>query len=149
MAQPYDHVILPLANDRDRETEVLWGIADFERHFQRKPEALWLPEAAVNGPTLNVLIKHGIRYEPSDMVKNEIYLSFVPLLNSSRVELLDHPKLVSQLCGLERRTARGGRDSIDHPPNAHDDVANAAAGACLLAVGFGAPSGGPRRLIGV
>jgi hypothetical protein len=42
--------------------------------------------------------------------------------------LLDHPKLVFQLCALERRTARGGKDSIDHVPNAHDDLANAVAG---------------------
>jgi len=55
------------------------------------------------------------------------------LLNAGRVELLDHPRLISQLCSLERRTARGGRDSIDHAPHAHDDVANAVAGACVLA----------------
>ena len=42
--------------------------------------------------------------------------------------LLDHPRLIAQLGGLERRTARGGKDSIDHAPGAHDDVANAAAG---------------------
>jgi hypothetical protein len=49
------------------------------------------------------------------------------------VELLDLPRLIAQLCSLERRTARGGRDSIDHPPKAHDDVANVAAGALELA----------------
>jgi hypothetical protein len=46
--------------------------------------------------------------------------------------LLDHPRLVTQLCGLERRTARGGRDSIDHAPGGHDDLANAVAGAAAL-----------------
>jgi hypothetical protein len=49
--------------------------------------------------------------------------------------LLDHPRLATQLVGLERRTARGGRDSIDHAPGAHDDIANAAAGALVLAAG--------------
>jgi hypothetical protein len=50
------------------------------------------------------------------------------------VSLLDHPKMVAQLCGLERRTTRGtGRDSIDHAPNSHDDLINAAAGALCLA----------------
>ena len=49
-------------------------------------------------------------------------------MNSREVDLLDNSRLVSQLLGLERRTARGGRDSIDHAPGAHDDVANAAAG---------------------
>jgi len=50
-------------------------------------------------------------------------------LNSGLVELLDNPHLIGQLCALERRTARSGKDSIDHPPNGHDDLANAAAGA--------------------
>ena len=58
-----------------------------------------------------------------------------PRLNSARVELLDSPRLISQLCGLERRTARGGRDSIDHGPGGHDDLANAVAGALVLAAG--------------
>ena len=44
-----------------------------------------------------------------------------------RIELLDDPRLIAQLCSLERRTARGGRDSIDHPPGQHDDLANVAA----------------------
>ena len=62
MAQSYNHIILPLANERDKETEILWGIADFQKRFQRKPEGMWLPETAVNDATLRVLIKHGIRY---------------------------------------------------------------------------------------
>jgi hypothetical protein len=78
---------------------------------------------------------HGITYEPTEKTKTQIYTETLPLLNSGRVELLDHPRLNSQLCGLERRVARGGRDSIDHAPGAHDDVANAAAGALVLAAG--------------
>jgi alpha-amylase/alpha-mannosidase (GH57 family) len=62
IAQVYDHIIMPLANERDKETEVLWGMADFEERFHRKPEALWLPETAVNYATLRVLVKHGMRY---------------------------------------------------------------------------------------
>jgi alpha-amylase/alpha-mannosidase (GH57 family) len=62
MAQAYNHVIMPLANERDKETEVLWGIADFEKRFHRKPVAMWLPETAVNYPTLQALIKHGMQY---------------------------------------------------------------------------------------
>lgn len=77
--------------------------------------------------------KHGIDYQPSDKTKSDLYRELLPLLNSGRVELLDHPRLRAQLASLERRTARGGRDSIDHPPGAHDDVANAAAGALVLA----------------
>jgi alpha-amylase/alpha-mannosidase (GH57 family) len=62
MAQIYNHIIMPLAIDRDKETEVLWGMADFEKRFHRKPEAMWLPETAVNYPTLQVLVKHGMHY---------------------------------------------------------------------------------------
>jgi hypothetical protein len=78
---------------------------------------------------------HGIAYEPSELVKSDIYGSFLPLLNSCRVDLLDHKKLANQLVSLERRTARGGKDSIDHPPAQHDDIANAVAGAAVLAIG--------------
>jgi hypothetical protein len=50
------------------------------------------------------------------------------MINSGRIRLLDHQRLIGQLCSLERRTSRGGRDSIDHPPDAHDDVANSVCG---------------------
>jgi hypothetical protein len=79
--------------------------------------------------------KLGIAYELAPRPKSELYRDFLPLLNSRQVDLLDHPRCVAQLCSLERRTARGGRDSIDHAPGAHDDVANAVAGlAVALAV---------------
>jgi hypothetical protein len=76
---------------------------------------------------------HGIVYEPSEKSKSDIYRDLLPLLNSGRIELLDNQRLISQISGLERRTARGGRDSIDHAPGAHDDIANAAAGAIIFA----------------
>jgi alpha-amylase/alpha-mannosidase (GH57 family) len=62
MAQVYNHIIMPLANERDKETEVLWGIADFEKRFHRRPEAMWLPETAVNYATLRVLVNYGMKY---------------------------------------------------------------------------------------
>ncbi|MCW8309118.1 hypothetical protein AruPA_18965 [Acidiphilium sp. PA] len=76
---------------------------------------------------------HGITYHPADRPKSDLYRDLLPLLNSGNAELLDDPRLVQQLCALERRTARGGRDSIDHPPGNHDDLANAAVGALLHA----------------
>lgn len=76
--------------------------------------------------------KQGISIIPCAKPKSDIYREVLPLLNAHRCSLLDHPRLVSQLCGLERRTARGGRDSIDHAPLAHDDVANAAAGVLVM-----------------
>jgi hypothetical protein len=80
--------------------------------------------------------EHGIRYEPAEKSKSELYIEFLPILNSGKADLLDNARLIAQLCSLERRTSRGtGRDSVDHPPGAHDDVANAAAGALVLAAG--------------
>jgi hypothetical protein len=69
---------------------------------------------------------------PSERSKSEIYADFLPLLNSGHVELVDSRRLVLQLANLERRTARSGKDSIDHAPGGHDDVANAAAGVLVL-----------------
>jgi alpha-amylase/alpha-mannosidase (GH57 family) len=62
IAQGYNHMILPLANTRDKHTQVLWGIRDFERRFGRYPEGMWLPETAVDLETLEVLAEHGIRF---------------------------------------------------------------------------------------
>jgi len=77
--------------------------------------------------------KNGVEYEPSKDPKGALYLNFLPMLNSGKIKLLGSKRLVSQLLGLERNTARGGRDSIDHARGGHDDVANAVAGALLLA----------------
>jgi hypothetical protein len=76
---------------------------------------------------------NGIRYEPAEQAKSDIYRDVLPLINSGKVELLDLAKLEAQFVGLERRTARSGKDSIDHGPGAHDDVVNAACGALLRA----------------
>jgi len=79
---------------------------------------------------------HDVKYEVAAKPKSDLYRDLLPAINSRKVDLLDHPKLVAQLCSLERRTARGGRDSIDHAPNGHDDVANCVAGlVAALAVG--------------
>jgi hypothetical protein len=74
--------------------------------------------------------EHGVSYEPAQKPKSELYRDLLPAINSRKIDLLDHPRLLTQLVGLERRTARGGRDSIDHAPGAHDDLANAVAGLC-------------------
>jgi hypothetical protein len=77
---------------------------------------------------------HGIAYDVAEQSKSDLYRDLLPILNSGRAELLDVPRLASQLCSLERRTARGGRDSIDHAPGAHDDLANSVAGAVVSAL---------------
>lgn len=78
---------------------------------------------------------HGVNYDLAEKPKSDIYSALLPLMNSGRAELLDLPRLSAQLVGLERRTARSGRDSIDHAPGGHDDVANAVAGAVVAAAG--------------
>jgi hypothetical protein len=75
--------------------------------------------------------KRGISYRKSDRNKSEIYRDLLPLLNSQKVELPPDPQLERELLGLERRTSRGGRDTIDHRPGAHDDLANSVAGALV------------------
>ena len=77
--------------------------------------------------------KRGVRYDKSARNRSELYRDLLPMLNSETVELPALPMLHQQLVGLERRTSRGGRDSIDHAPGGHDDLANAVAGAAVHA----------------
>jgi alpha-amylase/alpha-mannosidase (GH57 family) len=62
LAQAYNHMILPLANRRDKRTQIAWGIRDFERRFRRFPEGMWLPETAVDLETLDLLAEFGIKF---------------------------------------------------------------------------------------
>jgi alpha-amylase/alpha-mannosidase (GH57 family) len=62
MAQVYNHIIMPLANGRDARTQIRWGIADFEHRFGRKPEGMWLAEAAVNRSVLDLMAQEGIKF---------------------------------------------------------------------------------------
>jgi alpha-amylase/alpha-mannosidase (GH57 family) len=62
MAQVYNHIILPLANKRDKETQIIWGVRDFIYRFGRLPEGMWLAESAVDIESLELLVKHGIKF---------------------------------------------------------------------------------------
>jgi alpha-amylase/alpha-mannosidase (GH57 family) len=62
IAQVYNHMILPLANGRDKYTQVLWGIRDFEQRFGRAPEGMWLSETAADTPTLQTLAEQGVKF---------------------------------------------------------------------------------------
>lgn len=62
LAQAHNHIIMPLANRRDKYTQVLWGIRDFEHRFQRAPEGMWLPETAVDLETLDIMAELGIQF---------------------------------------------------------------------------------------
>ncbi len=77
--------------------------------------------------------RNDVTLEHSERDRSAIYADFLPLLTSGRARLLDSPRLIGQLANLERRASAMGRDRIDHPANAHDDLSNAAAGALVLA----------------
>lgn len=62
IAQAYNHMILPLANRRDKQTQILWGIRDFENRFRRFPQGMWLPETAVDVESLELMAEAGIRF---------------------------------------------------------------------------------------
>src|SRR5215510_9182395 len=75
---------------------------------------------------------HGIAYERCEKNKSELYLAFVPVTNSGGVELPDDKILFNQLRRLERKRGRSGKDTVDHPPRLHDDLANSVAGVSYL-----------------
>lgn len=77
--------------------------------------------------------KRAVSYHKSEMNKSELYQALLPLLNSGKIEIPPDEQLRRELLGLERRTSRAGRDSIDHLPGAHDDLANAVAGVASIA----------------
>ena len=79
--------------------------------------------------------KRGLEYRCSDKTKSDLFRNLLPMLNAGRVTLPKNERLRNQLCGLERRVARSGKDSIDHGPGSHDDLANSVAGAADLASG--------------
>ena len=76
--------------------------------------------------------KHGVHYEECEQTRTELYLNVLPLINSGAAGLLDNERLTRQLVQLERKTS-SVRDRVDHPKGMHDDVANAAAGALVMA----------------
>ena len=81
--------------------------------------------------------QRGIDYQKSEKAKSELYLAMIPAVNGKQVELLDNRQMVEELRRLERRRGRTGKDAVDHPANGHDDIANAAAGACWLILNEG------------
>jgi hypothetical protein len=123
-------VLAALAEKRGGDTES--AVRDFtellsshgvSRVYSDRYAANWVTDA---------FARHGIELITSPKNRSELYLELLPALRSRQVELLDIPKLRNQLQSLERHTTRSGKDSVDHPPGAHDDLANAAAGALVM-----------------
>ena len=81
--------------------------------------------------------RHGISYEVCKQPKSDLFRDMLPLLNAGHISLPRHDRLIAQIVGLERRVSRAGRDSIDHAPGAHDDIANAVSGVVSAISGVG------------
>ena len=81
--------------------------------------------------------RHGISYEVCKQPKSDLFRDMLPLLNAGHIILPRHDRLIAQIVGLERRVSRAGRDSIDHAPGAHDDIANAVSGVVSAIFGVG------------
>ncbi len=100
IAQAYGHAILPLCNERDRLTQIVWGLADFRFRFGREAEALWLPETAANDDVLALLIEQGMRYVilAPDQAKGKVDTSkpylfrhpAAPVVRSRSFSTMDH-----------------------------------------------------------
>lgn len=126
MAQVYNHIIMPLASTRDKITQVVWGIADFESRFGRKPEGMWLSETAVDLETLDILAARGIR--------------FVVLAphQCARVRKLPAPPKAAK--GAKGRAKQAARDAATQvPPEAAQSTAPAPDGASASAATQPAP----------
>ncbi|HEY2321618.1 MAG TPA: glycoside hydrolase, partial [Thermoanaerobaculia bacterium] len=137
IAQAYNHIIMPLANARDRRTQVQWGIRDFEHRFGRKPEGMWLPETAVDTDTLEVLAAAGIRFtilEPGQAREAGIdptmaYRCNLPSGRSIAIFFYDGP--ISRAVAFENLLARGEflanrlAGAFD-PSRTHDQLVNIA-----------------------
>ncbi len=93
--------------------------------------ANWVTEGFAN---------EGITYRQAERDRSAVYLDALPLFTAGRARLLDNDRLAHQLVSLERRTSRNGRDRVDHPPGGADDLANAAAGALVLAASEATPT---------
>jgi hypothetical protein len=76
--------------------------------------------------------EHGITYQQCEVNKSELYLALVPTTNAHSIELPDDKRLFTQLRRLERKRGRAGKDTVDHPPRLHDDLANSVAGVSYL-----------------
>jgi hypothetical protein len=131
----------------DKDRAILDAIREFKPPFSPDAVAAELCEffksyniTAVRGDhygsilTRELFTKRHVAYKVSDRSKSDLYMAILPAINSHLVDLLDNATLLTQLVLLERSSARSGKDSVDHPTGAHDDVANAAAGALSVAL---------------
>ena len=124
-------------------------VAEFAQELKRYRISTVTGDAYAGEWPREQFAKRGVEYCVSERTRSEIYLELLPLLNSKQCVLLDDAKLIAQLVGLERRTARSGKDSVDHRPSSHDDLCNSAAGAVVLVAAGGGILGMVEFLKGV
>lgn len=114
LAQAYNHAILPLANARDKVTQVHWGIRDFEHRFGRRPEGMWLPETAVDDATLEVLAAAGIAFtilSPHQTPGADLREAYrVPLPSGREIAVFPYDGGLSQAIAFGGLVAGGGGD---------------------------------------
>lgn len=135
----------PLADRKDREVVVIDFVSAIKPPFRSEHAVMDFAAAlksygisSVTGDNfaaqwvVDAFQRHGIRYMRSRLNRSELYLNFLPMLTDKSVSLLDQGGLVSELTGLQRRVTTGGREAVDHKSGAHDDIANAVAGAAVL-----------------
>jgi len=127
------HIILDRVEEKKPPFEPKTVVREFSNVFKEYGIYTIEGDSYAGDWVVSAFKDEGLRLEPSKRSKSEIYLDFEPLLAQGQVELLDNRTLLEQLRGLERRTKTGGRDKVDHFPGASDDVANSAAGACVMA----------------
>jgi alpha-amylase/alpha-mannosidase (GH57 family) len=120
IAQAYGHAILPLCNARDRETQIVWGLADFRYRFRREAEALWLPETAANDDVLALLIDHGMRYvilspnqAKSKISSSQPYLFRHPDGSGRSLAVFFYNALLAQAIAFDK-ALRSSRELVDH-----------------------------------
>jgi hypothetical protein len=109
-------------------------VTDFTRAMSKYGLAECHGDHYAAGWVKEAFTSRGVWYRPSELIKSELYIELAAAMHSRQIELLNSKRLAAQLAALERRTGRSGKDSVDHPPRSHDDVANAAAGALVLAL---------------
>ena len=125
-----DHVVIDLVRERHGSPAAI--AAEFSEVLKAYGIATVSGDRYAGRWPRDEFQKHGITYQPSEQDRSALYLEFLARISSGQVELPPLVKLHRQLCALERRTGRSGRDMIDHPPGGHDDLANAVAGAVTL-----------------
>ena len=128
-----DRAVLDCVRERAPPFSPEAVVADFAAVLRSYRCATVAGDKYAGGFPRELFRKFGVTYRPSERSKSELYVELLPAINSRRVDLLDDRKTIAQLVGLERRTARSGRDSIDHAPGGHDDLINAVAGSLVLA----------------